>query len=119
MKIQIQPDHISHQELVLFSFDNHALPFQDGLELHLVSFTHNYAVNLSNIVLGLGEEGAPDCRGITFYGTVCRVEDELWMWYLGRDNDTEWRQRVCLAISCDGVHCNRPDLGLVAYKGNR
>ena len=119
MKIPLQPDSISHSELVLFPFDDYAFPFQEGLDMHLVQFTHNYAVNLGNTVLKLGAAGAPDSRGISYYGTVCRVDGEYWMWYLGRSDDTEWHQRVCLALSSDGVRWRRPDLGLVDYKGDR
>ena len=108
----------SHAELVLFPFDDHSIPFQNGVELKLVS--HNTPCGRTKIVLGLGEEGAPDDSHVVYYGAVHQVGDELYMWYLGQNRqEGRWFERVCFAKSKDGYHWERPNLGLVEYGGNR
>ncbi len=69
-------------EIVLFPFDDHSLPLQCGVELHLQS--HMTPCGRTRIAVGLGDEGAPDSERVVYYGTVHRVGDELWMWYLGQ-----------------------------------
>jgi hypothetical protein len=108
---------LSHRELVLFPFDNYALPFQNGVELNLIG--HTSPPGRTKIVLGLGDENSPDSKQVVYYGSVHRVGDELWMWYLGQGDDNEWFERVCLATSRDGIHWEKPKLGLVEYKGNK
>ena len=107
----------SLNELVLFPFDSHSLPLQSGVELKLCGY--NTPCGKTRTVLGLGEEGAPDCVHVVYYGSVQRVGDELWMWYLGQGPDEEWFERICLATSRDGYHWQKPNLGLVDYRGNR
>lgn len=108
--------YLSHPEIVLFPFDDHSLPFQNGVELHLNS--HSTPCGRTKIVLGLGNEGDPDSRQVVYYGSVHRVGDELWMWYLGQGNEAEWFERVCVAKSKDGIHWEKPKLGLVNYQGS-
>ena len=108
---------LSHDEVVLFPFDDHSLPFQNGVELHLIS--HNTPCGRTKIVLGLGKEGAPDSRQVVYYGSVHRVGDELWMWYLGQGEEDGWFERLCFAKSLDGIHWEKPALGLVEYKGSK
>ena len=110
----------SLNEVVLFPFDDYAIPLQRGLRLRLHSF-RKWVDQSSNIVVGLGGPGAPDNVICTYYGTVRRVGDELWMWYLGmgdRGGD-RWNQKVCLARSTDGRTWWKPHLGLVEYDGSR
>ncbi len=84
--------------------------------MNLCSFIHRP----SEIVLGLGEAGKPDDRIVTYYGTVHKVENEFWMWYLGQGSTgSDWHQRMCLAKSRDGRHWERPNLGLVEYNGTK
>ncbi len=105
-------------ELVLFPFDDHSIPFQNGVELHLIG--HNTPCGRTKIVLGLGEEGAPDDSHVVYYGTVHQVGNEFYMWYLGQNRqEAGWFERVCFAKSKDGYHWERPNLGLVEYRGNR
>ena len=106
----------SLKELTLFPFDEHSLPFQNGVELHLAG--HRSPAGKTRIVLSPGQEGAPDCKAVMYYGTVLQVGDELWMWYLGQGSDEPWCQRVCLATSRDGYHWEKPSLGLVEYFGS-
>ena len=104
-------------EIVLFPFDDHSLPLQCGVELHLEG--HMTPCGRTRIAVGLGEEGAPDSERVVYYGTVHRVGDELWMWYLGQGKDSGWFERVCFATSTDGYNWQKPNLGLVEYKGSR
>ena len=73
--------NLSLKELVLFPFDDHSLPFQNGVALQLVG--HHTGCGQTKIVLGLGDEGAPDSENVVYYGSIHRVGDELWMWHLG------------------------------------
>ena len=104
-------------QIVLFPFDDHSLPLQCGVELHLDG--HHTHCGRTRIAVGLGEGGAPDSERVVYYGTVHRVGDELWMWYLGQGEEAGWFERVCLATSMDGYNWHKPDLGLVEYKGSR
>ena len=117
MIIKSSPDHVRTDELVLFPFDDYSLPFQNGLRLHL--HPHRSPVDRTKIVVPLGASGTPDSMRVIYYGTVLRVGDELWMWYLGQGDDDHWHQRVCLAKSRDGYTWEKPDLGLIEYRGSK
>ena len=117
MIIKSNPGHVDTERIVLFPFDDHGLPFRNGVRLHLVGF--KTPVDRTRIVVPLGEPGAPDSKRVIYYGTVLRVGGELWMWYLGQGDDDHWHQRVCLARSRDGYTWEKPDLGLVEYQGSR
>ena len=122
MIIQNGSPQISLDELTLFPFDDHSIPFQHGVELCLASREdrrNRTATSRTTIVVGLGEEEAPDSNNVVYYGSVHKVGDELWMWYLGQGSDEEWFQRVCLARSKDGYNWEKPHLGLVEYRGSR
>jgi len=107
----------SLSEVVLFPFDDYSIPFQQGVRLRLVPYSKGGG---KNIVLGRGGSGAPDSKNVCYYGSVQRVGDELWMWYLGQgDKDDHWHQRVCFAKSKDGFKWEKPKLGLVEYDGNK
>jgi len=139
MEVRNGIDHPRVREAVLFPFDDHSIPFTIGLRLHLVS---GKEADYSNtIVVPRGPQGAPDEETVRFYGTVIPVDDELRMWYLARgrlDTDTEifapgkldfdpsigWVKgarelRACYAVSRDGVHWEKPNLGLVEYNGSK
>ena len=117
MIIKSNPGHVDIERGVLFAFDDHGLPFRNGVRLHLVGF--KTPVDRTRIVVPLGEPGAPDSKRVIYYGTVLRVGGELWMWYLGQGDDDHWHQRVCLATSRDGYTWEKPDLGLVEYHCSR
>ena len=91
---------VSLNEIVLFPFDNQSIPLSHGLRLHLLK--NNNAGFDRQVVFKTGDSGAPDNRLVVYYGTVQRVGDELWMWYLGQGEEAIWHQRVCLAKSTDG-----------------
>ncbi len=117
MFIKNEGPNVSRNETVLFPFDDYSIPFQHGLRLQLVG--QKGGIGRRKIVLGLGGPGAPDSKLVVYYGTVRRVDDELWMWYLGQgDQDKGWHERVCFAKSKDGYHWEKPDLSLVEYAGN-
>lgn len=101
--------------IVLFPFDDHSIPFQHGVQLHL----QTRQTDSGNPVVPLGEPGAHDSEWIAYYGTVCQIDDELWMWYLGQGPDEDWHQRICLAKSKDGRNWQKPDLGIVEYHGSK
>lgn len=112
-----QPESL--KEIVLFPFDDYALPLQRGVRLHLNSY--RALTNRAPIAVGLGGPGEPDSLIAAYYGSVKRVGDELWMWYCGQgdDVDDKWHQRLCIAKSKDGRNWEKPNLGLVEYNGSK
>ncbi len=106
------------KEIALFSFDSHAFPFQTGLRLKMRSFP-THLDSRPEPVLTLGDPGTHDSGSIAYYGTVIRIGEEYWMWYLGNDDSPGMYQRLCLAKSRDGFHWHKPSLGVTEYKGNR
>jgi hypothetical protein len=106
---------------VLFAFDEQALPFRHGLRMNLISYQSTAdGGSKSNLVVPMGPPGAPDSKGLIYYGTVCEVNGELWMWYLGLgDHDDNRHYRICLAKSRDGRRWEKPALGAVDYAGTR
>ena len=116
MIIKNYPKQTSSQQVVLFPFDDHSIPFQHGVRLHLVRY--KAGVDGTRIVVPPGPAGAPDSRAVIYYGSVHRVEDQLWMWYLAQGDSDRWLQRVCLAKSDDGYNWQKPELSLVKYNGS-
>ncbi len=108
---------VSRNEAVLFPFDDYSIPFQHGVRLQLIGYKPG--IGKTKIVLRPGAAGAPDDKLVAYYGTVQKMGDELWMWYLGQGGqDKEWHQRLCLAKSKDGYHWEKPNVGLVKYAGS-
>jgi hypothetical protein len=105
---------VSLKEVVLFPFDDQSLPFQRGVRLQLVGRNSAGA----DVVVWPDSPGAPDSGAISYYGSVCRVGDELWMWYLGQGAGEGTHQRLCLSTSRDGYQWEKPKLGLVEYHGS-
>lgn len=52
------------------------------------------------------------------YGTVLHDEGIFKMWYTARDRDTSFAG-VCYAESEDGVHWEKPNLGICEYRGSK
>lgn len=117
MRISNGGPDVSHKSIVLFPFDDNSIPFQRGVKLHLNGKRRSESSR--KIVVPLGDEGEHDSVWIAYYGTVVRVGNELWMWYLGQGPDERWHQRVCIAKSTDGYTWEKPDLGLVEYHGTK
>lgn len=107
----------SLSELVLFPFDDFSLPFQRGMRLHLVPY-QSTAERGTRVGVSCGAPGTPDSACIYYYGAVQKVGDEYWMWYLGQGHREDDFARVCLAISQDGYHWEKPELNLVSYNGH-
>ncbi|MBN8627893.1 MAG: hypothetical protein J0M17_20640 [Planctomycetes bacterium] len=113
------------RELVLFPFDDYALPFNKGLILTLLPGRKGSTNNVlgsdpdhpGNPVLNVGKPGDPDFPRAYFYGTVLHIDGEYRMWYSGRDNDKS--RHICYAVSKDGLKWEKPKLGLVDYHGSR
>lgn len=105
--------------IVLFPFDDGSLPFNKGLVLSLASgrkHSRQDPIHPDKPVLDVGKPGDPDYPRLSFYGTVLEVDGEYRMWYTGSDGED---RRVCYAVSRDGIHWDKPKLGLVEYKGGK
>src|SRR5438876_1442243 len=68
----------SGAEQVLFAFDDHALPLQQGVRLRLLSSRSSGEQGASNVAVPVGPPGSADGRGVIYYGTVVEVNGELW-----------------------------------------
>ena len=51
------------------------------------------------------------------YGTVLRIDGAFRMWYVGTRNSS--KPRACYAESSDGIHWERPELGICEYDGSK
>ena len=105
-------------EVVLFAFDNHAFPFRNNTEIHLVPGSN------PELALAHGPAGSVD-EVLLYYGSVIRIGDTLHMWYNGNygplDNSIGYERvncRICYATSHDGIHWEKPSLGLVEFNGS-
>jgi hypothetical protein len=112
----------SAAERVYFSFDDVSIPWRNNLKLTMVTAT-KYP---GNPVLTHGPEGSPDHGHAVMYGSVLRVNGKFRMWYLGMSQTTlergnapgYWRP-MCYAESEDGIHWQKPELGLVDFNGSK
>jgi hypothetical protein len=108
-------------EAVLFSFDDHAIPWRDNVMVTPMSAQKHPA----NPVLRRGSKGAPDHGHAILYGSVLHIDGKFRMWYLGMF-ETElkagqapgWWRPMCYAESDDGITWRKPGLGLVDFNGN-
>ncbi|QDV26388.1 glycoside hydrolase family protein [Aureliella helgolandensis] len=110
------------EDRVLFSFDDHSIPWRHNLKVTLVAAEKHP----DNPVLRRGPEGAPDHGHAILYGTVLKDGDTFRMWYLGmiqteieKGQAPGWWRPMCYAESKDGVHWTKPELGLVELNGNK
>ena len=110
-------------ETVLFPFDDYSLPFNKGLRLELVPGSKDRADRGPDAasrgprgpVMPPGKPGDPDYPRLYYVGTVIHIGDEYRMWYTSWDEKA--KRQVCYAVSKDGIHWDRPKLGLTEYKG--
>ena len=108
------------KEAVLFPFDDHSIPFTWGLKLQLVMGKTPGRPN--PIVVRRGQPGEPDNVSVRYYGTVIQVGDELRIWYLGAGDKLHLKGGKLLpmyAVSKDGIHWEKPKLGLIEYNGSK
>ncbi len=109
------------EESVFFAFDDVAIPWRSNLKLTMATADKHPA----NPVLTRGPDGTPDHGHAIMYGSVLRVGGKFRMWYLGMSQTViekgqapgYWRP-MCYAESDDGVHWEKPELGLVEFKGS-
>jgi len=105
-----------------------AIQTQEGKRvLFLDLWEMNEMVHLDLVVNTAKKEGAnPVLRGdpdswdsqASCYGTVLYDEGVFKMWYTARSRDHNFAG-VCYAISRDGVHWEKPNLGIHEYNGSK
>lgn len=111
----------SSDDCTLFAFDNVSIPFTHNLRLEMQQ-PEKYP---DNPVVRRGPPGTPDEFGVQFYGSIIRDNDLFRLWYVAVDRELERNSRCvrcwrpAYAESRDGIHWEKPDLGLVEYKGNK
>jgi hypothetical protein len=101
-------------EAVLFGFDHQAFPFQHHVQTHLIPGLK------PQLVIPRGESGSHD-ESIVCYGTVVEIDGRFHIWYTGHTGSEPKRRRGCsiyYATSEDGIHWEKPDLGLVEFNGS-
>ncbi|MFM8550969.1 MAG: hypothetical protein ACKOCD_01420 [Nitrospiraceae bacterium] len=114
---------IINQEAVLFGFDNRAFPYQWQLQTHL------HPGGGRSLVLRPGATGAHD-QVVRYYGSIIRINGKFHLWYIGSQGQTrtmlgggggpsEDDKSLCYATSDDGIRWDKPNLGLVEYKGSK
>jgi hypothetical protein len=120
--LQLITSAVHADDKVLFAFDDQSIPWQHNLHLTLVQAEKHPG----NPVLRRGPEGAPDHGHAVIYGTVIKDGAKFRMWYLGMfeaqlksGNAPGWWRPMCYAESVDGIHWNKPELGLVEFNGNK
>ena len=118
IEVRTGAGHPRVAEAVLFPFDDQGIPFSAGLRLHLVS--GKSPGTQSPIVLAPGAAGAPDDardallrHGHPGGGRAPDVVPGL------QPRRARRAYRACYAVSRDGLHWERPRLGLVEHGGNR
>ncbi len=116
LEVQNGVPNATVNEAVLFPFDNHSIPFSTGLRLQLIPGKTPY--NKPPIVVRSGSPGEPDDTQVYLYGTVIEIDGELRMWYQAQGSLDRGR-RLGYAVSDDGVHWEKPKLGLVEYNGTK
>lgn len=112
-------------DMVLFPFDDHALPWRENLKVTLQR-PMKYS---GNPIMRAGPIEGVNGYGMLLYGTVIKVDGKFKMWYLstpradsripGDVQLLKWWRPVSYAESTDGVHWKQPDLGLVEFRGNK
>lgn len=120
LKAEEKTEAAQPPEIVLFPFDDNAIPFNKSLLLTLIpgdKSSKDDPKHPNKPVLSPGEKGSPDERRVYFAGTIIKVGDEYRMWYAGYDREAN--RQLCYAVSKDGLNWDKPKLGLVEYKGNR
>ena len=116
------PGGVPVHEAVLFGFDNQAFPYQSQLQAHLISGKFH------SLVLRPGPTGSQD-QFLRYYGSVIYTNGKFKMWYIGSKGQTstmigyerasEEDKALCYATSDDGVHWEKPNLGLVDFNGSK
>ncbi len=113
-------------EAVFFSIDDHCIPARSNLELTMKQ-AEKYP---HNPVLERGASKEPDAREAIIYGSVRYIKGKFRMWYLAQPK-LEWEREavypiswgiprsIAYAESNDGIHWEKPNLGLVKFRGSK
>lgn len=114
------PDAAPLGEAILFGFDDRAFPFRRHVQHHLTPASR------AEVAVPNGPPGAHD-EVVRFYGSVLHAGDAFHLWYFGCHGE-EWGSigfghglqdcALCYATSRDGRHWEKPDLGLVEFRGS-
>lgn len=107
-------------QITIFAFDDYTIPFKDNLFLKMMQPT-KYP---GNPVMQHGAPGSPDANRAQFYGTIVHIDGKYRMWYSAESAPTETNShsdsfRPAYAESVDGIHWEKPALGLVEFNGNK
>lgn len=108
------------QATTLYAFDEVSIPHIQNLRREMRAPEKHPA----NPVLRRGPAGSPDAKGVQFYGSVIKEGEKYRLWYVAFDDDRKnkiasARWRAAYAESKDGIHWEKPNLGLVEYAGNK
>ena len=126
LRVHAGPSEMRVQEATFFAFDDVCIPFRTNFQLHLIHGKRTPGWRDGpTVVVPSGEPGAHD-EQVHYYGSAVRVGDEFRMWYIGRVGcNPTWvggyqgyDGRLCYAVSRDGIHWTKPNLGLVEYRGS-
>lgn len=117
-------------DMVLFPMDDISIPWRDNLKLTLQA-PKKYP---GNPVMRMGPSEAPDGNGALAYGTVIKQEGKFRMWYIATPRadsripgyvegkstmGSDAARPIAYAESADGIHWNKPNLGLVVFRGSK
>lgn len=108
------------QSRTFFAFDQVSIPHTQNLGLEM----RQPERHPQNPVLKRGAPGAPDAKGVQFYGSIIRDNGRYRMWYVAFDDHEKSkpasaRWRAAYAESQDGLTWVKPELGLVDFQGSR
>ena len=126
LRVHGGPSEMQVQEATFFAFDDVCIPFRTNFQLHLIHGKRTPGWRDGpTVVVPNGEPGAHD-EQVHYYGSAVRVGDEFRLWYVGRVGcNPTWvggyqgyDGRLCYAVSRDGIHWTKPELGLVEYRGS-
>src|SRR5262245_48070852 len=95
-------------EVVFFCFDKAAFPTQENVKLELVQGQR------PTRVLPTGPKGSHDEHW--GYFTILRIGEHFHLWVMTQTDTTQY---LCYARSKDGLKWEKPELGLVEYKGSK
>ena len=127
LRVHSGPSYTQVEEATFFAFDDICIPFRKNFQLHLIHGKRTPGWRTGpTIVVPAGEPGSHD-EQVHYYGSTVRVGDEFRMWYIGRVGERAelvggyqgYDGRLCYAVSRDGVHWEKPELGLVEYQGSK
>lgn len=111
---------VDPEELVLFAFDDHSIPLRSKINLTLTQ----PELHENNPVLRRGLPGELDHLFAAMYGTVFFLDGKFRMWYGAVDTwegfePSRGNIRLAYAESTDGIHWEKPKLGLREFAGDK